>query len=133
MTVCLQVYCMSLCVYRSTAGDSVQLVEQSLDTNLLNNAIRLQLSHCKVLPGGVVVQETLSNVIILVSTNQSVHRLVLPHPTRMYRSVSDTHTHYVQHCECTHTDMLNTAQACFTMLAPPTLTARILGLTLRLL
>lgn len=73
---------------RSTSGDTLQLVEQSLDTNLLNNAIRLKFSHCSVLPGGVSIQETLNNVIILVCTNQSVHRLVLPHPTRMYRSVS---------------------------------------------
>lgn len=66
----------------------MQLVEQSLDTNLLNNAVKLKFPHCTVLPGGVIIQETLNNVILLVSTNQSVHRLVLPHPTRMYRSVS---------------------------------------------
>lgn len=64
------------------------LVEQSLDTNLLNNAVRLRFTHCAVLPGGVTIQETLSNVVILISTNHSVHRLLLPHPTRMYRSVS---------------------------------------------
>lgn len=73
---------------RSTSGDTVQLVEQSLDTNLLNNAIKLKFSHCPVLPGGVHIQETLNNVIILICTNQSVHRLLLAHPTRMYRSVS---------------------------------------------
>lgn len=66
----------------------MQLVEQSLDTNLLNNAIKLKFSHCPVLPGGIHIQETLNNVIILICTNQSVHRLLLAHPTRMYRSVS---------------------------------------------
>lgn len=66
----------------------MQLVEQSLDTNLLNSAVKLKFTHCTVLPGGVSIQETLNNVIILICTNQSVHRLVLPHPTRMYRSVS---------------------------------------------
>ncbi|KAM8892398.1 nuclear pore complex protein Nup160 isoform 1-T1 [Spinachia spinachia] len=86
-------FTVTVCVSRCTTGDSVQLVEQSLDTNLLNNAVRLHLSHCSVLPGGLVVQETLSNVIILVSTNQSVHRLVLPHPTRMYRSELVTELH----------------------------------------
>lgn len=70
----------------------MQLVEQSLDTNLLNNAIKLRFTHCTVLPGGVNIQETLNNVFILISTNQSVHRLVLPHPTRMYRSVSSNET-----------------------------------------
>uniref|UniRef100_A0A3B1IPV2 Nucleoporin 160 n=1 Tax=Astyanax mexicanus TaxID=7994 RepID=A0A3B1IPV2_ASTMX len=73
-------------IYWSTSGDTVQLVEQSLDTNLLNNAIRLKFLHCSVLPRGVHIHETLNNVIILIVTNLSVHRLVLPHPTRMYHS-----------------------------------------------
>ncbi|XP_071369421.1 nuclear pore complex protein Nup160 [Centroberyx affinis] len=73
-------------IHWSTSGDTVQLVEQSLDTNLLNNAVKLKFTHCTVLPGGVNIQETLNNVIILIVTNQSVHRVVLPHPTRMYRS-----------------------------------------------
>ncbi|XP_049929502.1 nuclear pore complex protein Nup160 [Epinephelus moara] len=80
-------------IHWSTSGDTVQLVEQSLDTNLLNNAVRLKLSNCTVLPGGVTIQETLNNVIILISTNQSIHRLLLPHPTRMYRSELVTELH----------------------------------------
>lgn len=75
-------------VFRLTCGDTVQLVEQSLDTNLLNNAVRLKILHCALLPGGVHIQETLNNVIILLLSSQTVHRLVLPHPSRMYRSVS---------------------------------------------
>ncbi|CAB1322805.1 unnamed protein product [Coregonus sp. 'balchen'] len=71
---------------RSTSGDTVQLVEQSLDTNLLNNAVKLKITHCPLLPGGIHIQETLNNVILLIVTNQTVHRLVLPHPTRMFRS-----------------------------------------------
>ncbi|MEQ2206674.1 hypothetical protein XENOCAPTIV_001557, partial [Xenoophorus captivus] len=76
-----------------TSADTVQLVEESLDTNLLNNAIRLKFSCCSVLPGGVTVQETLNNIIILICTNQTVHRLVLPHPARMYRSELVTERH----------------------------------------
>ncbi|CAB1414934.1 unnamed protein product [Pleuronectes platessa] len=76
-----------------TSGDSVQLVEQSLDADLLNNSVKLRFTHCNVLPGGVTIQETLSNVVILISTNQSVHRLVLPHPTCMYRSELVTELH----------------------------------------
>uniref|UniRef100_A0A668A4M7 Nucleoporin 160 n=1 Tax=Myripristis murdjan TaxID=586833 RepID=A0A668A4M7_9TELE len=76
-------------IHWSTSGDTVQLLEQSLDTNLLNNAVKLKFTHCTVLPGGVSIQETLNNVIVLIATNQSVHRIVLLHPTRMYRSVSD--------------------------------------------
>uniref|UniRef100_A0A673IC20 Nucleoporin 160 n=1 Tax=Sinocyclocheilus rhinocerous TaxID=307959 RepID=A0A673IC20_9TELE len=75
-------------IHWSTSGDTVQFVEQSLDTNLLNNAVRLHIPNCLLLPGGVCIQETLNNIIILIVTSQSVHRLVLPHPTRMYRSVS---------------------------------------------
>ncbi|XP_056307234.1 nuclear pore complex protein Nup160-like [Danio aesculapii] len=73
-------------IHWSTSGDTVQLVEQSLDTNLLNNAVRLHIPQCLLLPGGVSIQETLNNVIILIVTSQSVHRLVLPHPTRMYHT-----------------------------------------------
>ncbi|XP_057184920.1 nuclear pore complex protein Nup160 isoform X1 [Triplophysa rosa] len=73
-------------IHWSTSGDTVQFVEQSLDTNLLNNAIRLCIPHCPLLPGGVHIQETLNNILILIATSQSVHRLVLPHPTHMYHS-----------------------------------------------
>uniref|UniRef100_A0A8C1TC12 Nucleoporin 160 n=1 Tax=Cyprinus carpio TaxID=7962 RepID=A0A8C1TC12_CYPCA len=73
-------------IHWSTSGDTVQFVEQSLDTNLLNNAVRLRIPNCLLLPGGVCIQETFNNVIILIVTSQSVHRLVLPHPSHMYRS-----------------------------------------------
>eukprot|EP00064_Thunnus_orientalis_P018534 superscaffoldBa00004308_g18635 len=93
VTVNLAFLCVLRAVCRSTSGDTVQLVEQSLDTNLLNNAVKVKFSHCTVLPGGVTIQETLNNVIILITTNQSVHRMVLPHPTRMYRSELVTELH----------------------------------------
>lgn len=73
---------------RSTSGDTLQLLEQSLDLNLLNNAVRVRFTNCTLLPGGVTIYETLNYVIILICTNRSIHRMVLPHPTRMYRSVS---------------------------------------------
>ncbi|XP_056595855.1 nuclear pore complex protein Nup160 isoform X2 [Triplophysa dalaica] len=73
-------------IHWSTSGDTVQFVEQSLDTNLLNNAVRLRIPHCPLLPGGVHIQETLNNILILIATSQTVHRLVLPHPTHMYHS-----------------------------------------------
>ncbi|MGH0170041.1 UNVERIFIED_CONTAM: hypothetical protein FKN15_058434 [Acipenser sinensis] len=79
-------------IHWTTSGDALQLVEQSLDTNLLNNAVRLRIVNCNLLPGGVHLQETHSHVIILIVTNQSVHRLVLPHPARMYRSELVTET-----------------------------------------
>ncbi|TRZ00171.1 hypothetical protein DNTS_020923, partial [Danionella cerebrum] len=80
-------------IHWSTSGDTVQFVEESLDTNLLNNAVRLRIPHCLLLPGGVSIHETLNNVIVLMVTNQSVHRLLLPHPSRMYRSDLMTEPH----------------------------------------
>ncbi|EAW67881.1 nucleoporin 160 [Homo sapiens] len=75
-------------IHWKTSGDTLELMEESLDINLLNNAIRLKFQNCSVLPGGVYVSETQNRVIILMLTNQTVHRLLLPHPSRMYRSVS---------------------------------------------
>ncbi|XP_057705577.1 nuclear pore complex protein Nup160 isoform X2 [Corythoichthys intestinalis] len=69
----------------STSGDTVQLAEQSLDADLLNNAVRLRFAHCQVLPGGVAVAETPDEVVLLIATNQSVHRVPLPHPKPSYR------------------------------------------------
>ncbi|TKC46099.1 hypothetical protein EI555_005422, partial [Monodon monoceros] len=71
---------------RKTSGDTLELVEESLDINLLNNAVRLKFQNCILLPGGVHVSETQNHVTILILTNQTVHRLLLPHPSRMYRS-----------------------------------------------
>ncbi|XP_032138374.1 nuclear pore complex protein Nup160 [Sapajus apella] len=73
-------------IHWKTSGDTLELVEESLDVNLLNNAVRLKFQNCNVLPGGVYVSETQNHVIILILTNQTVHRLLLPHPSRMYRS-----------------------------------------------
>ncbi|XP_067406756.1 nuclear pore complex protein Nup160 isoform X2 [Emydura macquarii macquarii] len=73
-------------IHWTTSGDTLELVEESLDINLLNNAIRLKIQNCSLLPRGVHVCETQNLVVILIVTNQTVHRLVLPHPARMYRS-----------------------------------------------
>ncbi|XP_018598836.1 nuclear pore complex protein Nup160 [Scleropages formosus] len=73
-------------IHWATSGDTVELVERSLDTNLLNNALRLKIPNCPLLPRGVHIQETVNNVIILLVTSQTTHRLALPHPSRMYRS-----------------------------------------------
>ncbi|XP_041578754.1 nuclear pore complex protein Nup160-like [Vulpes lagopus] len=75
-------------IHWKTSGDTLELVEESLDVNLLNNTVRLKFQNCSLLPGGVHISETQNHVIILILTNQTVHRLLLPHPSRMYRSVS---------------------------------------------
>ncbi|XP_045147051.1 nuclear pore complex protein Nup160, partial [Echinops telfairi] len=73
-------------IHWKTSGDTLELVEESLDVNLLNNAVRLKFQNCSILPGGVHVSETQNHVTVLILTNQTVHRLLLPHPSRMYRS-----------------------------------------------
>ncbi|XP_073760698.1 nuclear pore complex protein Nup160 [Callorhinus ursinus] len=73
-------------IHWKTSGDTLELVEESLDVNLLNNTVRLKFQNCSLLPGGVHISETQNHVIILILTNQTVHRLLLPHPSRMYRS-----------------------------------------------
>ncbi|KAM5186257.1 nuclear pore complex protein Nup160 isoform 4-T4 [Callospermophilus lateralis] len=73
-------------IHWKISADILELVEESLDLNLLNNAVRLKFQNCNILPGGVYVSETQNHVIILILTNQTVHRLLLPHPSRMYRS-----------------------------------------------
>ncbi|KAI5183850.1 nuclear pore complex protein Nup160 isoform X1 [Manis pentadactyla] len=73
-------------IHWKTFGDTLELMEESLDINLLNNAVRLKFQNCSLLPAGVHISETQYHVIILMLTNQTVHRLLLPHPSRMYRS-----------------------------------------------
>lgn len=56
--------------------------------NLLNNAVRLRIQGCPFLPGGIHLCEVQSHLVVLLVTAQTVHRLLLPHPARLYRSVS---------------------------------------------
>lgn len=83
LAMCIVSFC------RATSGGTLELVEESLDINLLNNAVQLRFQNCNLLPQGVHIFETQNHVVILVSTNQTVHRLMLPHPARMYRHVSN--------------------------------------------
>uniref|UniRef100_A0A8B9I8A2 Nucleoporin 160 n=1 Tax=Anser brachyrhynchus TaxID=132585 RepID=A0A8B9I8A2_9AVES len=70
----------------TTSGDTLELVEESLDNELLNNAVRLRIQGCPLLPGGVHICEVQSHLVVLLVTVQSVHRVVLPHPACSYRS-----------------------------------------------
>nr|XP_060628620.1 nuclear pore complex protein Nup160 [Anolis sagrei ordinatus] len=80
-------------IHWATSGGTLELMEESLDINLLNNAIQFKFQNCSLLPGGVHIFETQNHVVILILTNQTVHRLILPHPARMYRSelISESH------------------------------------------
>uniref|UniRef100_A0A8V0ZYF5 Nucleoporin 160 n=1 Tax=Gallus gallus TaxID=9031 RepID=A0A8V0ZYF5_CHICK len=73
------------CVRWTTSGDTLELVEESLDTELLNNAVRLHIQGCPLLPGGVHLCEVQNHLVLLLVTVQSVHRVLLPHPAYAYR------------------------------------------------
>uniref|UniRef100_A0A8C9EK46 Nucleoporin 160 n=1 Tax=Pavo cristatus TaxID=9049 RepID=A0A8C9EK46_PAVCR len=74
------------CVRWTTSGDTLELVEESLDTELLNNAVRLRIHGCPLLPGGVHLCEVQNHLVLLLVTVQSVHRVLLPHPAYAYRA-----------------------------------------------
>ncbi|XP_065611600.1 nuclear pore complex protein Nup160 [Cyrtonyx montezumae] len=73
------------CVRWMTSGDTLELVEESLDTELLNNAVSLRIQGCPLLPGGVHLCEVQNHLVLLLVTVQSVHRVLLPHPAYAYR------------------------------------------------
>ncbi|KAM9753725.1 nuclear pore complex protein Nup160-like [Menidia menidia] len=72
-------------IHWSSCGGVVQLEEACLDGDLLNGGVRLRFDG-GVLPGAVCICETASSVGVLILTTRSAHRLLLPHPRRMYRS-----------------------------------------------
>ncbi|EDO48975.1 predicted protein, partial [Nematostella vectensis] len=65
----------------------LELSEYSLDVNLSGNRIQLRFTDGKLLPK-VSVYESAGNVILLIATTTSVHRLVFPHPDRLPKHVS---------------------------------------------
>lgn len=71
-------------IYWRTTGDILELVEQSLDYNLVGSHVRYRFQDTPLL-GGTSVHEHQGKVIILVTTVASVHRLVFPHPNKIHR------------------------------------------------
>ncbi|XP_059177377.1 nuclear pore complex protein Nup160-like [Physella acuta] len=71
-------------IYWRTHHDVLELVEESLDMSLSGNMVRYKFQDTPVLPK-VTVQEAHGNVVILVATVASVHRLVFPHPSKLNR------------------------------------------------
>lgn len=64
----------------------MELVEESLDMTLSGNLVRYRFQDTPILPN-VTVHELHGNVVVLVATVASVHRLVFPHPTRINQQV----------------------------------------------
>lgn len=72
--------------YRRTYQDVLELVEESFDFTLFGNMVRYQFQDSPILPE-VSIHETAKNLVVLVSTVASVHRLVFPHPNKINRQV----------------------------------------------
>ncbi|XP_044262804.1 nuclear pore complex protein Nup160 homolog [Tribolium madens] len=71
-------------IYWRISHDVLELVEHSLDINLAGNRIRYKFVDTPILDG-VSIHETYDNVVVLVPTVCSVHRLVFPHPDKYHR------------------------------------------------
>ncbi|XP_074031669.1 nuclear pore complex protein Nup160 isoform X2 [Leptinotarsa decemlineata] len=71
-------------IYWRINYDILELVEHSLDVNLTANRVRYRFTDTPILDG-VSIYETYENVIVLVPTVCSVHRLIFPHPERFHR------------------------------------------------
>lgn len=81
-------YCFYLIiVFRRIIHDVLEIIEQSLDITLAGNALRYRFVDTPILDG-ISIHETCANIIILVPTVCSVHRLVFPHPDRLHRQVN---------------------------------------------
>ncbi|CAG5116218.1 unnamed protein product, partial [Candidula unifasciata] len=71
-------------IYWRTYQDILELVEESLDLSLSGNLVRYRFQDTPILPK-VTVHESHGNVVVLVATVASVHRLVFPHPNQLTR------------------------------------------------
>jgi len=73
--------------YRKTSKDVLELVEQSLDYDLVGSRVMFRFQDTQILDG-ISITESRGNVVILVATVASVHRLIFPHPMKLQRNVS---------------------------------------------
>ncbi|XP_071447164.1 nuclear pore complex protein Nup160 homolog, partial [Hetaerina americana] len=73
-------------IYWRITGDVLELVEQSLEINLIGNHVRYKFQDTAILEG-LSIHEAGggSNVVLLVATVSSVHRLTFPHPDIIHK------------------------------------------------
>ncbi|XP_078332937.1 nuclear pore complex protein Nup160-like isoform X1 [Crassostrea virginica] len=72
-------------IYWRTTSNILELVEQSLDYNLFGSQIRFHFHDTQII-GGISIHESHGNVIVLVVTAISVHRLVFSHPSKLIKN-----------------------------------------------
>ncbi|KAL7295616.1 hypothetical protein TKK_0010980 [Trichogramma kaykai] len=71
-------------IYWRIAHDVLELVEYSLDINLVNNQVRYKFTDTPILEG-ITIHETANSIVILVVTVSSVHKLSFVHPKRVHK------------------------------------------------
>lgn len=77
-------------IYWKTNNNVLELIEESLDVNLIGNRLRLRFQHTPLLEG-VSIFETQSCVVVLAATVASVHRISFPHPRRLKPDTGSRH------------------------------------------
>lgn len=60
----------------------LELIEESLDMNLVGNRLRYRFTDTPILEG-ISIHETVNSVVILVATVSSVHCLSYKHPDKI--------------------------------------------------
>ncbi|KAH1005345.1 hypothetical protein HUJ04_006346 [Dendroctonus ponderosae] len=78
-----KVYTRNRFIYWRIIGDCLELIEHSLDVNLTGNKLKIRFTDSPIIDG-LSVRETEENVLILVPTVCSVHRLIFPHPAKFH-------------------------------------------------
>ena len=76
-------------IYWRSNKDYIQFYEVSLDFNLARNHVQLRFHNTPILDG-VSVHETEDQVIILLATVASIHRITLTHPRKLGTVLIDT-------------------------------------------
>ena len=71
---------------RKSSRDTLELSEMSLDMDLQDNHLKLRLQNTPILDG-LSINERNDQVIILLATVGSVHKLVLPHPKKLHHNI----------------------------------------------
>jgi len=69
-------------LYWRTQGDTIEITEVSLNYNLVGSRVKFRFVDTPLLPG-ITVHESWGNVVVLVPTVGSVHKLSFPHPSRL--------------------------------------------------
>ncbi|KAF7387510.1 hypothetical protein HZH68_013187 [Vespula germanica] len=77
-------------IYWRISHDVLELVEQSLDVNLVKNRVRYKFTGTPILDG-ISIHETINSVIILVVTVSSVHKLSFSHPDKIHKQEQEHH------------------------------------------